>query len=253
MPAVLRTPCYKVTPLLARLNDSDLTEAERVLLSTHLLACPDCRARVQEYRLIDGRIRGMASTTIAPRVRGVILQQLALSGMPHGGHALAQPWRHTWSGLAIVFTLTTFLCAAGVALTFTERAESQFATNVVLGNGAARPMTMTILNAAPTSVILGGADQNTAFRRPVTQVQSTRPAAVGATVRLVNLSAGQIVVSVTGARSDERIVILRDTAIVLPDGKPGVLADLSVGTQVQLQRESTATGGVVAREIVVTR
>ncbi len=252
MPTVPRTPCHTVTPLLARWNDPDLTEAERVLLSTHLLSCPECLARVQEYRTIDGRIRGMASTTIAPRVRDVVFQQLALSGVTRGGHALAQPWRHTWSGLAIVFTLTTLLCAAGVALTFTQRAESQFAANVTLGNSAARPMTMTLLNAAPTSVIVG-ADQNTAFRRSVTQVQPTRPAAVGATIRLVNLSAGQIVVSVTGAHSDERLVILRDTAIVLPDGRPGVLGDLAVGTQVQLQRESTATGSVIAREIVVAR
>lgn len=252
MVAVARTPCHKVTPLLARWNDPDLTEAERVLLSTHLLACPDCLARVQEYRTIDGRIRSMTSTTLAPHVREVVFQQLALSGMIQGGHALAQPWRHTWSGLAIVFTLTTLLCAAGVALTFTQRAETQLAANVVLGNGAARPMTMTLLNAAPTSVILG-VDQNAAFRRPVTQVQPTRPAAVGATIRLVNLSAGQIVVSVIGARNDERIVIMRDTAIVLPDGRPGVLADLAVGTQVQLQRESTAAGGVIAREIIVAR
>lgn len=252
MPVIPRTPCHTVTPLLARWNDPDLTEAERVLLSTHLLACPACLARVQEYRTIDGRIRSMASTTITPRVRDVVFQQLALSGVAQGGHALAQPWRHTRSGLAIMFTLTTLFCAAWVALTFTQRAESQFATNAMLGNGAARPMTMTLLNAAPTSVFVG-ADQNTAFRRPVTQAQPTRPAAVGATIRLVNLSAGQIVVSVTGAHSDERLVILRDTAIVLPDGRPGVLADLAVGTQVQLQRESTATGSVIAREIVVAR
>lgn len=239
--------------MLARWNDPDLNEAEQVLLSTHLLSCAACRERVQEYRQIDGRIRGMASTTIAPRVRGVILQQLALSGVPQAAHTLAQPWRHTWSGLAIVFTLTTFLCAAGVALTFTERAEGQFAANAMLGNGVARPMTMTLLNVAPTSAALDSADQSIAFRRPVAPVQPTRPAAVGATVRLVNLSAGQIVVSVVGAHSDERIVILRDTAIMLPDGKPGALADLSIGTQVQLQRESTATGSVIAREIVVTR
>ncbi len=252
MASVARTPCHKVTPLLARWNDPDLTEAERVSLSTHLLACPDCLARVQEYRAIDGRIRGMSSTTLSPHVRDVLFQQLALTGVTHGGQVLAQPWRHTWSGLAIVFTLTTLLCAAGVALTFTQRAESQFTASSVGGNGVARPMAMSLLNAAPTSIILG-ADQNTAFRRPVVQVQPTRPAAVGATIRLVNLSAGQIVVSVTGARSDERIAIMRDTAILLPDGRPGALADLAVGTQVQLQRESTAAGGVIAREIVVAR
>jgi hypothetical protein len=252
MAAVARIPCHKVAPLLARWNDPDLTEAERVLLSTHLLSCPACLARVQEYRAIDGRIRGMASTTLAPQVREVVFRQLALTGVGQAGHALAQPWRHTWSGLAIVFALTTLLCAAGVALTFTQRVEGQFAANVATGNGAARPLTMTLLNVAPTSVTLG-ADQNTAFRRSVTQVQPTRPAAVGATIRLVNVRAGQIVVSVAGARSDERIVIMRDTAIVLPDGRPGALADLAVGTQVQLQRESTAAGGVIAREIVVAR
>ena len=252
MASVSYTPCHKVTPLLARWNDPELTESERVLLSTHLLACPVCLARVQEYRTIDSRIRGMASTTLAPQVREVVMRELTLSGAIPGGHAVAQPWRHTWSGLAIIFTLTTFLSAAGVALNFTGRAESHLTANVMFGGGTARPMTMTLLNAAPTSGILG-ADQNTAFRRPVVQVQSTRPAAVGATIRLVNLSAGQIVVSVTGARADERIVIMRDTAIVLPDGRPGVLADLAVGTQVQLQRESTATGGVIAREIMVAR
>jgi hypothetical protein len=253
MASVTRIPCHTITPLLARWNDPDLTEDERVLLSTHLLTCPTCLTRVQEYRMIDSRIRSMASTTLSPRVRDAVFGQLALTGVTQGGHALVQPWRHTWSGLAIVFTLTTLLCAAGMALTFTQRAESQFATSVVtLGNDAARPVTMTLLDVAPTRGALGS-DQNIAFRRTVAQVQSTRPAAVGATIRLVNLSAGQIVVSVAGARTDERIAILRDTAIVLPDGRPGMLADLAVGTQVQLQRELTATGGVIAREIVVTR
>ena len=238
--------------MLARWNDPDLAEQERILLSTHLLACPACLARIQEYRAIDGRIRGMAPTTLSPHVRDVVLQRLTLAGVTSGGQALAQPWRHTWSGLAIVFTLTTLLYAAGVALTFTQRTEGQFASNVAPGSVVARPITMTLLNTAPTRSVLD-VDQNTAFRRPVVQAQPTRPAAVGATIRLVNLSMGQIVVSVTGAHADERIVIMRDTAIVLPDGRPGVLADLAIGAQVQLQRESTAAGSVIAREIVVAR
>lgn len=258
MAPVARTPCQKVAPLLARFNDPDLTEADRVLLSMHLLRCPTCLARIQEYRAIDGRIRGMAATTVAPRVRDAVLQQIALTGAVQVGQSLAQPWRHTWSGLALAFSLATLLFAAGAAHTFAaQRTDLYAAMSAPPSNGIVRPLALNLLNVAPTSVSTASAradgDQNMAFRHPVLQVQPTRPVAVGATIRLVNLSEGRIVVTVAGAHADERLTVLRDTAIVLPGGRPGDLGDLAVGAQVQLQREMLGTGGIIAREIVVSR
>lgn len=253
MASVARTPCQKVAPLLARFNDPDLNETERVLLSMHLLQCPTCLARVQEYRAIDGRIRGMATTTVAPRVRNAVLQQIALTGAVQGGHSLLLPWRHTWSGLVLAFSLMTLLVAAGVVRTFTtQRTDVYGEMSVPTSNALVRPLALNLFNVAPTSVTTA-VDQNTAYRRPVLQVQPTRPVAVAATIRLVNLSEGRIVVTVAGARTDERLMVLRDTAIVLPDGRPGALVDIPAGTQVQLQREVTGTGALIAREIVVSR
>ena len=40
MASAMRVSCQIVAPLLARYNDPDLTEGERVTLSTHLLQCP---------------------------------------------------------------------------------------------------------------------------------------------------------------------------------------------------------------------
>lgn len=40
MASITSGNCRTVAPLIARYNDPDLNEVERVLLSTHLLQCP---------------------------------------------------------------------------------------------------------------------------------------------------------------------------------------------------------------------
>lgn len=253
MTPVSRVSCRMVAPLLARYNDPDLTETERVTLSTHLLQCQPCLAQLQQYRALDGRVRAMPSMVVAARVREAVLERVAASGIGAGGAAIALPWRHAWSGMAVFFSLTTMLFAAGLTTSLAaQHADPRFEARTMANGVVAHPVTTTLLVANPTPTAEPSGRLLT-FSRPImqaqVQAQATRPAAVAATIRSVDLVSGKIVVSVGGAREDERLTIMRDTAIVRADGYPGTIADLVAGLQVQLQHESGANGGLVAREI----
>jgi hypothetical protein len=258
MGPVAHVACHTVAPLLARHNDPDLTEEERVQLSMHLLICTACRDRLQEYRALERRVRTLPSMTIAPRVRDAVLGHIAAAEASMGGSAMALTWRHAWPGATIALSLATFIFAAGLTTALAaQRTGGPFVASGSTSEALARPLMTNLLVANPTRIVSSGVTNNAsdtqAFSRPVVKAQATRPAAVGATIRMINPSEGRIVVSIDGAARDERLVIMRDTAIMLADGRPGSLADLVVGAQVQLQREVNAVGGVVAREIVISR
>jgi hypothetical protein len=228
-----------------------------VRLSMHLLACPACYARLQEYRTIDRRVRTLPSVTLAPRVRAVMLEHFAAAEAGMGGSAMALTWRHAWPGATLALSLATFIFAAGLTTALAaQRTGGPFVASATTSEAIARPLMTNLLAANPTRVVGSGVVSNAgdtqAFSRPI-KAQATRPASVAATIRMINPTEGRIVVTIDGAARDERLVIMRDTAIMLADGRPGTLADLVVGAQVQLQREVNATGGVVAREIVVSR
>lgn len=258
MGPVAHVACHTVAPLLARHNDPDLTEEEQVQLSMHLLICPACYERLQEYRAIDQRVRAMPSVTLAPRVRAVMLEHFAAAEASMGGSAMALTWRHAWPGATLALSLATFIFAAGLATALAaQHTGGPFAASATTSEAIARPLMTNLLAANPTRVVSSGivsnASDTQAFSRPIAKAQATRPASVGATIRMINPTEGRIVVTIDGAARDERLVIMRDTAIMLADGRPGTLADLIIGAQVQLQREVNATGGVVAREIVLSR
>jgi len=61
------------------------------------------------------------------------------------------------------------------------------------------------------------------------------------------------VVLVEGAGSDERLIVTRETIVLLADGRPGTLADVAVGATIRLQRDQRVVGGLIARQIVVVR
>lgn len=257
MASVAQRSCRQVAPLLARYNDPDLDEVERVALSTHILGCQACLAQLQHYRALDSQLRGMRPIVLEPRVRAAVLDRVAASSAGFGVATAALPWRHAWSGAAAIVSLTTILLAAGLTTALAARhPDARFMTRTTTNGALVRPVTTTLLNANPTRPA-----ENTgeilAFKRPIgqmqVQAQATRPAAVSATIRSVDETAGRIVVSVGGARGDERLLVLRDTAIVRANGHPGTIADLVAGLQVQLQRETSATGGLIAREIMIGR
>lgn len=255
MASVAHVACRKFAPLLARYNDPDLSETERVLLSTHLLQCAACRAQVQQYRVFDKQLRGMRSIIIEPCVRNAILDRVAASSSEIGVSVAALPWRYSWSSAAVMFSLTTFLLAAGLITALASQyPDARFATSAMTNGALVRPATMGFLNVNPTR-IANTSGELMAFKRPVVQAQAqaTRPAAVAATIRAIDQSSGRIVVTVGGARADERLLIMYDTAIVRANGYPGTINDLAVGLQVQLQREMNPTGSLIAREIMIGR
>lgn len=252
-----RVTCHTVAPLLARYNDPDLTENEQVQLSMHLLICERCRACIQEYRALDRQVRAMSSVTLSPRVRTAVFEQIAAVEASMGASVLAISWRQAWPGATIVLSLATFILAAGLTTALTaQRAGGPLVASATTSQPLARPLMTTFMNANPTSVAqseVSGGGSPLALKRPVGKAQATRPAAVVATIRAINITESRIVVAIDGAARDERLVVMRDTAIMMADGRPCTLADLVVGAQVQLQREVTAAGGVVAREITLSR
>lgn len=255
MASVAQVACRKVAPLLARYNDPDLSDTERVLLSTHLLQCPDCLAQIHQYRTLDKQLRGMRSIIIEPSVRHAILDRVVASGGGIGVSVAALPWRYSWSSAAVMFSLTTFLLAAGLISALTsQHPDARFSTSAMTNGSLVRPATMGLLNTNPTRVA-NTSGELMAYKRPVVQAQAqaTRPASVAATIRAVDQSSGRIVVTVGGARADERLLIMYDTAIVRANGYPGTINDLAVGLQVQLQREMNPTGSLIAREIMIGR
>jgi len=255
MASVAQVACRKVAPLLARYNDPDLSDTERVALSTHLLQCPDCLAQMQQYRVLDRRLRGMRGIIIEPCVRNAILDRVVASGGEFGASVAALPWRYSWSSAAVMFSLTTFLLAAGLVTALTsQHPDARFAKSAMTNGALVRPATMGLLNANPTRVA-STSGELMAFKRPIVQAQAqaTRPAAVAATIRAIDQSSGRIVVTIGGARADERLLIMYDTAIVRANGYPGTINDLAVGLKVQLQRELNPTGSLIAREIMIGR
>ncbi len=255
MASVAQVACRKVAPLLARYNDPELSEVDRVLLSTHLLQCQNCRAQIQQYRVLDKQLRGMRSIVIEPSVRAAILDRVVASSGEIGASVATLPWRYSWSSAAVMFSLTTFLMAAGLVTALaSQHPDARFAASAMTNGSLVRPATMGLLNANPTRAA-GASGELMAFKRPVVQAQAqaTRPAAVAATIRAIDQSSGRIVVTVGGARADERLMIMYDTAIVRANGYPGTINDLVVGLQVQLQREMNPTGSLIAREIMIGR
>jgi len=202
---------------------------------------------------LDRHLRGMRSIIIEPAVRSAILDRVVASSGELGVSVAALPWRYSWSSAAVMFSLTTFLMAAGLVTALaSQHPDARFATSAMTNGALVRPATMGLLSASPTRVATTSGELM-AFKRPIVQAQATRPAAVAATIRAVDQSSGRIVVTVSGARADERLSIMYDTAIVRANGYPGTINDLAVGSQVQLQRDVNATGSLIAREIMIGR
>jgi hypothetical protein len=245
--------CRAVAPLIARYNDPDLGEAERVLLSTHLLQCEHCLARLQEYRALDQQLRRMSGVTLSSRMREVVLERAAAPSPGVGLPGFMAVGRQAWIGAATAISLTAIVFAFGLA-SFGDAQQgdgvspSSSAANEVF----ARPLTTTILGANPTQVVstVGESLGGTAVAH---RLRSGLPATVLATVREIHAREGQLVVMVEGARDEERLTITGDTLVIWSDGRQGSLADVAAGVTIQVQRDQDANGGLVARQIILSR
>ncbi len=271
MTPVARADCRTIAPLLARYNDPDLSEAEQICLSLHLYRCPVCAERLREYRALDGWLRVMPAITIAPQVRSAVLQQIAATaGADPHGHAATMTWRQSWPTFTVALSLVAFVLVVGLTTGSPPRLEANLAATAVtreafnpaLGPALSPALATTFLAATPTRVVggfavggvaVGGINDTLAVKLPIAKPQPTRPAAVVAIIRSIDTTESRITVTLDGAKVDERLAVMGDTAIVLADGRPGTLSDLAIGAQVRLQREISITGGLVAREIRLPR
>ncbi len=253
MASITSGNCRTVAPLIARYNDPDLNEVERVLLSTHLLQCPCCLGRLQEYRALDQQLRRVQKITLAPRSREAVLERITAPSPSFGVLAIGLVWRQAWFGAVTAISLTTLVLALGLA-TFRAAQDNgrALSTAGTANETLVRPLTTTILSSNPTQVVSSIGESLTSTT-VVSNVSIDQPSAVRATVREVHLRDGRLVVQVAGAQGEERLIVNRDTVVLLADGRLGTLADVAVGATVQVQRDQRVVGGLIARQIVVGR
>lgn len=254
MTSVACGTCRAVAPLIARYNDPDLGEAERVLLSTHLLQCATCLARLQEYRALDQQMRRMSGMTLAPHVREAILERVAAPGYGQPGIALV--WKQAWVGTTAAITLTAVIFAFGLATFGAAHQSTGSSPHPSSANEMfARPMTTTILGANPTQVTQVAQVANT-FSESVSgtvisyNLRASNVTTVRATVREVNAREGRLIVQVEGTKGAEELAITGTSLILWSDGSRGSLSDLVAGAAIQIERDQNTT---VARKITLTR
>jgi len=246
MPAQVPGACQSVAPLLARCNDPALNEQEWVRLSTHLLGCPACRQRIEQYRRLDRQLRTLPRIELAPRVRAAVFEHLALTApLGFGAQAVAVP-RPVWPGVAIVTVVAALMLIGGLTVSYApSRAGAATAAGMTTSDVfGSHPLANTLLMVNPTRVM-----EN--FSTAGSMAIATQPAALAATVLAVARTDNRLVVRFAGASQDQRIVVTRDTAIIMPDGRPGSLADLAPGYAIKLRCDAGNNGGMIAREIML--
>lgn len=250
MPSRAPVTCQTVLPILARYDDPDLSEAERVLASTHLLRCQDCLTRLQEYRRQARLLRKLDPTTLNPRVHHAIWQRLAA---PAEALAIddAGAGKSRLTLLAVATLVAVVVLFGELAPTsLTERRMGTVGPSVTANDVFAQPLTGTFFAANPTRVITTVADSfsdwNAAGTPTLAMLRLT------GTVRVVSALEGLLIVTIAGTGRDERLMLTRDTQVILLDGRHGTLADLGTGGRVQVHCDQTPEGFVV-REILVLR
>ena len=257
-------PCHVVAPLLARADDPDLTEAERVLLSTHIVRCPACLARLHEYRAQDRALRRWPALTPAPELRRAVLAQIARSGTPHPSPVGPMPAVAAVAMLACVTValgLGGLLSASppGTPTVAATRPSSVVAVASIagasaplMGEGLSAPFAVSLLATDPTprAIVARREVAKGATRAPVIAAipQST---IVNGTVHSVAPAVGLLVVILPNG-NDAYLTLARDAVILLPDGRPGSLANLGVGATIRARCDQSPDG-TVAREITVLR
>jgi hypothetical protein len=254
MASVARGSCRAVAPLIARYNDPELGESERVLLSTHLLQCESCLARLQEYRQHDQLVRRMAGTTLSPEAREAVLERVAA---PAGGFGLPGAvvvWRQAWVGAAMAASLTALIFAFGIASfgAAQQDAGASPGPSTTANEAIVRPLTTTILGANPTQVTqaVNAVGESFSGTMGVYQLHSGNVSTVRATVREVNAREGRLVVLVDGARGEEGLVVSNATLVLRADGRQATLGDIAAGVIVHVERDENAAGSPVARIIL---
>lgn len=258
------SPCRVVAPLLARADDPDLTEAERVLLSTHLVRCPTCLARLQEYRAQDRALRRWPALTPAPELRHAVFSRLAAPRATHPHSVGPMP---AVAAVAMLACVTVALGLGGLLGSSPPGTPTVAATRLssvvavasvasapalAVGEGLSAPFAVSLLAVGPTppAIVARREAANVAARAPVIAAipQST---IVNGIVRSVAPAEGLIVV-ILPSGSDAYLTLARDAMILLPDGRPGTLANLGVGATIRARCDQ-APGGTLAREITVLR
>ena len=245
--------CRDVVSLIARYNDPDLGEAERVLLSTHLLQCGSCLNRLQEYRALDQQVRRMSGVTLSPQVREAVLERVAApaSGIALLGVGLA--WRQAWIGAATAISLAAVIFAFGLASYGTaQQSASASPGPSVASEGFTSPLTTSILGSNPTQVV-SSVSETLSGTKVAHAMRTVDPSTVRATVREVRILEGRLVVMVEGAQSEEHLVVTSDTLVLWSDGSRGSLADVAAGGTIQVQRSQQTADGMVARQIILSR
>lgn len=256
---VIGGPCRTIAPLIARYNDPDLEECERVLLSTHLLQCPHCLGQLQEYRALDQRLRRMPSITLSPQARELVLDRVTSPNPGLLALGFATFGRQAWLGAATALSLTALVLVFSFNTFRTAQGANGALSQEMVGNTTTvQPLTTTILHSESTQVVnrvsetvsgtmvIGGL-------RAGASLAVAAPLPVLATVREVRARDGYLIVLPDGAAQAERLVITRTTVIVWSDGKAATLADIDAGAVIQVLYDQPIGDVPAARRVILSR
>lgn len=285
MPPPHGDSCRTIAPLLARHSDPDLSEVERVRLSTHLLRCPRCLARLRFYRTQDQRLRALPTVAASPELRRAVLAAIAEAPAGEGGRGGGVTWLQGLTSVTVAaFALLLFASLVAVpGLLDGERGavggEGGEAGELLTGS-----LTASLLTADPTRVIARAtapagnarpAPAGAAGPRPAPVivgasygVQAYAPASptVGAEIAYeaqpvtltgmvvaVYPALNQVVIRLQSTGREETLILADEPTIFLPSGGRGTLADLDAGSLIRAGGDRAATGAVTVDLIVASR
>lgn len=282
MPPPHGDSCRTIAPLLARHSDPDLSEVERVRLSTHLLRCPRCLARLRFYRTQDQRLRALPTVAASPELRRAVLAAIAEAPT---GRAGGVTWLQGLTSVTVAaFALLLFASLVAVpGLLDGERGavggEGGEAGELLTGSltaslltadptraiaratapaGNARPTMTGAAGPRPAPVIVGASYGAQAYAPASPTVGAeiaygAQPVTLTGTVVAVYPALNQVIIRLQSTGREETLTLAGEPMIFLPSGGRGTLADLDAGSLIRAGGDRAATGAVTVDLIVVSR
>ena len=107
--------CGDYNQILSAYLDGEITPAERTELLQHLATCPECRARLEEYRAIGTRIRGLPPVVVPDSLTASIYMQ-TVDAPPRRLQILSSRAAYPIAAVAavlLVFIVAVFLLVDG--------------------------------------------------------------------------------------------------------------------------------------------
>jgi anti-sigma-K factor RskA len=145
--------CRNIEPLLAAYALDSLEGEERAQVDAHLPACPDCRARLAEYRAVaDGLLMAVPAAAPPARLRQGLVDRIGKSTDPKSAPAerrarRSSPWSFAFGlGLAAMLLVNLVLLQQVIGLRQDQaRLQQELGTGQIAQAIAAYPAAQSVL------------------------------------------------------------------------------------------------------------